>query len=73
MLLTMHCFPASHFLRKLSFVLKFRNTSFTTRDGNNDFHTDANCAVRFKGGWWYSDCHAANANGLYQGGGPAQA
>lgn len=45
---------------------------FTTRDKDNDVYEDANCAVLYKGGWWYSDCRAANPNGLYQGGGYAQ-
>ena len=44
---------------------------FTTRDKDNDVYEDANCAVLYKGGWWYSDCRAANPNDLYQGGGYA--
>jgi ficolin len=27
-----------------------------------------NCAVRFKGAWWYSICHEVNLNGLYHDG-----
>ena len=44
---------------------------FTTRDKDNDVYEDANCALLYKGGRWYSDCRAANPNGLYQGGGYA--
>ncbi|XP_078357566.1 microfibril-associated glycoprotein 4-like [Oculina patagonica] len=40
---------------------------FTTRDEDNDQHRK-NCAVSFKGGWWYRACHNANLNGLYHGG-----
>ena len=46
--------------------------SFTTRDRDNDVEQDGNCAVAFRGGWWYSACHSANPNGLYQGGSLAQ-
>ena len=46
--------------------------SFTTRDRDNDVDNGKNCALAYKGGWWYSACHSANPNGLYQGGSIAQ-
>ena len=40
---------------------------FSTKDFDQDTASES-CAVLFKGGWWYSGCHAANPNGLYHEG-----
>ena len=40
---------------------------FSAQDRDQDTW-DLNCAERFKGAWWYSDCHSTNPNGLYLGG-----
>ncbi|XP_036622544.1 tenascin-X isoform X2 [Trichosurus vulpecula] len=37
---------------------------FSTRDRDpNNLHIP--CAVSYRGGWWYRNCHYANLNGLY--------
>ena len=41
-----------------------RGHKFSTRDQDNDIHSQS-CAVLFKGAWWYSSCHDSNLNGAY--------
>ena len=40
---------------------------FSTYDQDND-QSGGQCAVWYKGGWWYKACHYANPNGKYLSG-----
>jgi len=41
---------------------------FTTWDNDHDDIANDNCAVIYKGAWWYTSCHSANLNGAYLNG-----
>ena len=36
--------------------------AFSTIDQDNDV-AENNCAITYKGAWWYSKCHSSNLNG----------
>ena len=41
---------------------------FSTKDSDNDVDS-RECAVIFKGSWWYKNCYYSNLNALYLGAG----
>ena len=47
---------------------KHNYMKFTTKDADHD-SCGENCALRFKGAWWYNCCYDSNLNGHYYDGG----
>ncbi|XP_038230536.1 ficolin-2-like [Dermochelys coriacea] len=45
-------------------LMEHNGMMFSTHDNDNDWSV-GNCALAFKGAWWYKECHASNLNGLY--------
>lgn len=43
-----------------------KGMGFTTRDKDNDRWPHSNCALDYKGAWWYKLCAASNLNALYK-------
>jgi len=48
-------------------LVRHLGQQFSTYDEKHDLWS-GNCAVSFKGAWWYNACHVSNLNGYYYGG-----
>ncbi|XP_046864220.1 angiopoietin-related protein 7-like isoform X2 [Xenia sp. Carnegie-2017] len=49
---------------KNSLTPKHNYMKFTTKDADHD-SCEGNCAIKYKGAWWYNCCYDSNLNGYY--------
>lgn len=45
-------------------LVKHKNMLFSSKDRDNNAYSN-NCAVTYKGAWWYHQCHSPNFSGFY--------
>ena len=46
-------------------VASSQGMQFSAFDADHDMLPGFNCAVTYRGAWWYNACHASNLNGVY--------
>ncbi|ELT91416.1 hypothetical protein CAPTEDRAFT_98725 [Capitella teleta] len=49
-------------------LARHNGRNFSTWDADHDIQKTMNCALSFRGAWWYADCHNSNLNADYLGG-----
>ncbi|CAD7003966.1 unnamed protein product [Ceratitis capitata] len=47
------------------YLQSHEGSKFSTHDRDNDENSDASCAKKWRGGWWYNSCYWSNLNGDY--------
>ena len=48
-------------------MARHNGIKFSTFDCDHDTYS-GDCATKFKGAWWYYDCHYSHLNGVYLAG-----
>ncbi|XP_065301845.1 techylectin-5A-like isoform X5 [Dermacentor albipictus] len=55
--------PAKEYWLGWDSLYNCNHSKFSTFDQDHD-NTEYHCAEKYRGGWWYNNCHSANLNGL---------